>query len=188
MPGVHALSREFGVHHTTAAEALGQLEREGYLKGAGAGKKRQILIPGSADGVRLRVGILFYEPEDVGTQFISELRHRLDQAGQTGGGNNGPFHFIQFDLSAESIALGAGVHSFSLLGVTDNGEGGFLIATNFAGDDYAGGSQIAGTSGGTGSLDTTRDSFFAVTAIPEPSTGLLALLGSSALLLRRRRA
>lgn len=81
MPGVHALAAELGVHHTTAAEALMQLEREGYLKGAGAGKKRRILIPATSDKARLRVGLLFYEPEDSGTQFINELRHRLDQAG-----------------------------------------------------------------------------------------------------------
>ena len=81
MPGVHVLAKELGIHHTTAAEALGQLEREGYLKGEGAGKKRKILIPGTAEGVRLRVGLLFYEPEDIGTQFINELRHRLDHAG-----------------------------------------------------------------------------------------------------------
>jgi hypothetical protein len=108
---------------------------------------------------------------------------------QTGGGNNGPFHFIQFDLSAENISLASGTHSFSLLGVTDNAEGGFLIAPNFANDNYAGGSQITGTTGGTGSLDPARDSFFAVTSVvPEPSTGLLLLLGSAALLILRRRS
>lgn len=81
MPGVHALSAEMGIHHTTAAEALSQLETEGYLKNGGVGRKRKILIPGSAAGARLRVGLLLYEPEDIGTQFINELRHRLDQAG-----------------------------------------------------------------------------------------------------------
>lgn len=81
MPGVHVLSEELGVHHTTAAEALSQLEKEGFLKGGGAGKKREILIPGSAGGVRLRVGLLYYEPEDGGTQYINELRHRLDMVG-----------------------------------------------------------------------------------------------------------
>lgn len=81
MPGVHSLAREFGIHHTTAAEALGQLESEGYLKGAGAGKKRNILNPGTADGVRLKVAILLYEPEDIGTKFINELLHQLSDSG-----------------------------------------------------------------------------------------------------------
>ncbi len=104
---------------------------------------------------------------------------------QTGGGNNGPFHFIQFDLSAAGIALGAGVHSFSLYGVTDNGPGGYLIATTFANNNYAGGDQIVGTSGpNSGAADVNRDAFFAVTAVPEP--GSLALLGVGGALLAIR--
>lgn len=81
MPGVHALSEELGVHHTTAAEALSQLEREGFLKGGGAGKKREILSPKNSDGIRLRVGILLYEAEDIGTEVINELLHRLNLVG-----------------------------------------------------------------------------------------------------------
>jgi DNA-binding LacI/PurR family transcriptional regulator len=81
MPGVHALAEELGVHHTTAAEALGQLEREGYLKGAGPGRKRQILITENASVVGFRVGLLIYEPEDICAQYFNELRHCLDQAG-----------------------------------------------------------------------------------------------------------
>lgn len=95
---------------------------------------------------------------------------------QTGGGNSGPFHYVQFDLSAESIALGAGAHSFSLEGVTDNGEGSFLFAPLFAGDEYAGG-QLLSNSG--------RDLTFAVTAVPEP--GSLAMLGLGGLLIACRR-
>ncbi len=81
MPGVHTLSKEYGIHHTTAAEALGQLQTEGYLKGSGAGKRREILIPEKAGGVRLKVAILLYEPEDIGTEHINELRHQLSNAG-----------------------------------------------------------------------------------------------------------
>lgn len=81
MPGVHALAKELGIHHTTAAEALGQLETKGFLKSAGPGKKREILIPDEAEGLRLKVGILLYEPQDIGTQPVNELRHQLSRAG-----------------------------------------------------------------------------------------------------------
>lgn len=105
---------------------------------------------------------------------------------QTGGANNGPFHFIQFDLSSAGIELAAGVHSFSLFGVTDNGEGGYLLGTTHAGNNYAGGAQITGTSGSTSGATTGNDNFFAVTAVPEPSAALLGGLGMLALLRRRR--
>lgn len=96
---------------------------------------------------------------------------------QTGGNNGGPFHFMQFDVSSDSIALAAGVHSFSVEGVVDNGEGAFLFAPTFGGDDYAGGQLLS---------NATRDLQFAVTAIPEPSAAILGSLGLLALLRRRR--
>ena len=96
---------------------------------------------------------------------------------QTGGGNGGPFHFVQFDVSSDNIALAAGVHSFSVEGVTDNGEGGFLFAPTFGGDDYDGGQMLS---------NSGRDLQFAVTGIPEPSAAILGSLGLLALLRRRR--
>jgi hypothetical protein len=106
---------------------------------------------------------------------------------QTGGNNNGPFHFIQFDLSAANIALGAGTHSYSLFGVTDNGEGSFLIATTHANNNYAAGDLISGSTGSnSGAASAITDQFFAITAVPEPSTALLGGLGLLTLLRRRR--
>lgn len=97
---------------------------------------------------------------------------------QSGGGNSGPHHMLQFNLSSENITLGAGQHSFSVEGITDNAEGSFLIAPLFQTvDNYAGG-QLLSNSG--------RDMFFAVTSVPEPSSFALISLASLALLARRR--
>ncbi len=82
MPGVHPIAEELGVHHTTVADSFRQLEKEGYLKSEGVGKPRSIVLPSVAGGVRLKVAILLYEPQDIGTQLINELRHQLDRAGQ----------------------------------------------------------------------------------------------------------
>lgn len=98
---------------------------------------------------------------------------------QSGGGNGGPHHMLQFDVSSENIALGAGMHNFSVEGVTDNGEGAFLIAPIFSSnDDYSGG-QLLSNSG--------RDMFFAVTAVPEPSSLAMATMAMGGLLVARRR-
>ena len=98
---------------------------------------------------------------------------------QTGGGNGGPFHFMQFDVSSENIALSAGVHSFSIEGVTDNGEGAYLFAPNFSNTGAYAGGQMLSNSG--------RDLVFAVTSIPEVSSVLLLGIGGVGLLMRRRR-
>lgn len=99
---------------------------------------------------------------------------------QSGGNNGGPVHFLQFDVSSEDISLGAGVHSFSVAGVSKDDGTDFLFAPIFTNSDtYAGGQQLSSAG---------RDFIFAVTAVPEPSTGLLVAFAGSALFLRRRRA
>jgi hypothetical protein len=97
---------------------------------------------------------------------------------QSGGNNTGPFHFLQFGLASENIALAAGTHSFSVVGDVDNGEGDFLIAPLFqSGNPYAGGQMLS---------NSDRDLVFVVTAIPEPSSAFLGGLIGLALLRRRR--
>lgn len=103
----------------------------------------------------------------------------VSNALQSGGGNNGPVHFLQFGLASENIALGAGIHSFSVEGEVDNGEGAFLIAPMFTNSDSYAGGQQASSAG--------RDFLFAVTAVPEPASGAMALIGLGAMALRRRR-
>lgn len=100
---------------------------------------------------------------------------------QSGGANNGPHHMLQFDVSSENIALGAGTHSFSVEGVTDNGEGAYLIAPIFKGTDSYSGGQLLSNAG--------RDMFFAVTAvpIPEPASLAMCLFGLTVLAARRCR-
>jgi hypothetical protein len=84
---------------------------------------------------------------------------------QSGGGNSGPVHFLQFGLASESIELDAGTHSFSVVGQIDNGEGDFLIAPMWAGNEYDGGQMLS---------NSGRDLLFAVTAAPETSSVSLA--------------
>jgi len=109
--------------------------------------------------------------------FDHTYRVTLETVGdlQTGGGNGGPFHFIQFDLSAANITLGAGAHSFTLVGITDEGEGGFLFGTTHGGDGYAGGDRLFASNGSAGNAQSGSDQFFAVSAVPEPSAALLVL-------------
>lgn len=102
---------------------------------------------------------------------------------QSGGNNSGPVHFLQFDLSSESIALAAGLHSFSVEGKVDNGEGAFLIAPMFTNSDsYTGGRQTS---------NAGRDFMFAVTTatpIPEPASLAMGLMGLTLIAGRRRSA
>lgn len=97
---------------------------------------------------------------------------------QAGGDNNGPVHYLQFDLSSESIVIPAGQHRYIIWGLTEDGGDGFIIAPirNF-GDTYA---------GGVSNMPDGDDLIFAITAVPEPATMLLLGLGSLSLLRRKR--
>jgi DNA-binding LacI/PurR family transcriptional regulator len=78
MPGVHRLANEFGVHRTTAEDALRLLEGEGLLLPQGAGRRRTIVIPGGGEAVRpLRVAILLGEDSDRKRGYMVQLQHEL---------------------------------------------------------------------------------------------------------------
>lgn len=82
MPGVHRLAAEFGVHRTTAEEALRSLQRDGLLAARGAGKRRQIVATGySLPNRQLRVAILMHDPMPLNESWLIELQHMLNRAG-----------------------------------------------------------------------------------------------------------
>lgn len=82
MPGVHRLAVEFGVHRTTADDALRLLEREGLLKGQGAGRRRKIMISAGGMAARpLRVAILLCEESDRKREYMVHMQHLLTEQG-----------------------------------------------------------------------------------------------------------
>ena len=82
MPGVLRLERELGINRKTVDAALYKLESEGILVGQGAGKRRKIVLPKGAAGVRsLSIGILIGERSDRKVDYIIELRNELEAAG-----------------------------------------------------------------------------------------------------------
>ncbi len=84
MPGADWLAAELGANRQTVESALGQLEKEGLLKGQGRGRKRRI-VPQSATTARpLRVGILLHDNRhDQQLGYFGELEHALQAAGHT---------------------------------------------------------------------------------------------------------
>ncbi|BCX48660.1 GntR family transcriptional regulator [Haloferula helveola] len=82
MPGVHTLAAELGVHRATVDAALRALEKQGFLIPQGVGRRRLIRLPeDSRAKIRLRVGIMLYDPQDKDLPFMIDLRHRLLEAG-----------------------------------------------------------------------------------------------------------
>ncbi|MDB4438407.1 GntR family transcriptional regulator [bacterium] len=83
MPGEERLMRRLGVGAATAREALKLLEKEGVLVGQGAGRRRKIVLPENHAPPALRVGLLHFDPPARSLDYMIELHHRLEDAGQT---------------------------------------------------------------------------------------------------------
>ncbi|PXA04542.1 hypothetical protein DDZ13_05030 [Coraliomargarita sinensis] len=83
MPGIIAIASEFGVHRTTAEEALKLLEHEGLVMSQGAGKPRKITLAKTPEGRAARVSVILYEREDALNRSITELRHQLLASGHS---------------------------------------------------------------------------------------------------------
>lgn len=81
MPGVPALSSELGVDHKAVASAIGLLEQEGILVGQGPGRPRRIVAPRGDAMNSLRIGVLEFDSLSQGSDYMIDLRHRLEQAG-----------------------------------------------------------------------------------------------------------
>lgn len=83
MPGILRLEGELAVNRNTIDAALQLLEREGLLKGQGAGRKRRIVLPENHAPPALRVAILGYEPREESAGYLNELYQLLSEADHT---------------------------------------------------------------------------------------------------------
>src|SRR6188768_151405 len=87
LPGVPQLVKELVVSNHVIREALGVLEKEGWIEDCGAGRRRRIVPQGSAAPAHrtLRIGIMLYVPlveEDaLTTTIMLEVRHEIEMAG-----------------------------------------------------------------------------------------------------------
>ncbi len=81
MPGKHELAAELEVNNKTVEIALRQLEAEQVLVARGAGRRRSISMGDQPQRRLLRIALLAGDSADLGLDYIVELRHRLQQAG-----------------------------------------------------------------------------------------------------------
>ena len=83
MPGVPYLAADLGVDRKTVDAALHLLEEEGLLENRGAGKRRRIRKIANPTTPALRLAILLGEASDSRTDYMVELKHRLEEAGHS---------------------------------------------------------------------------------------------------------
>lgn len=83
MPGRITLAKELGINEKTVEEALRQLEQRKFLISRGPGKRREISISKTDRSTSLRIGILNYEPDTRGENYIIDLLHQLAEKGHT---------------------------------------------------------------------------------------------------------
>ena len=81
LPGRDKLIAELGVNGRTIERALVQLEQEGLLESQGQGKRRRIVKANLRESAGMKIGIVVYEPHDIETSLIIELRQQLTSAG-----------------------------------------------------------------------------------------------------------
>ena len=81
MPGIRRLATKHGVSSNTVTAALDQLEREGFLKPQGHGRRSRIVLPDHADRPTFRITLLPYEHADIQLDYVVEIQRRLKQEG-----------------------------------------------------------------------------------------------------------
>lgn len=81
MPGIRNLASKHGVSSNTVAAAVEQLERDGFLKCQGHGRRSLIVLPEGAPRPAFRVTLLPYESCDIGPDGVAEIRQLLDEKG-----------------------------------------------------------------------------------------------------------
>ena len=81
MPGIRSLATSLGVSSNTVTAAVEQLERAGYLKPQGHGRRSLIVLPDDFVRPAFRVTLLPYERADIQLDYVVEIQQRLREAG-----------------------------------------------------------------------------------------------------------
>jgi biotin operon repressor len=81
IPGGPTLAAELGIDKKTVEAALRLLEVEGLLIRQGTGRPRRIELPANHAPPQMRVGLLSFDAESLGQLFMTDLQHRLGEAG-----------------------------------------------------------------------------------------------------------
>jgi len=84
MPGAVALADGLGVNHKTAEAALAALEKDGLLASQGPRRRKRIVADATRTaGKSLRIAIFINDMMDTNESYITEMRHRLQEAGHS---------------------------------------------------------------------------------------------------------
>lgn len=82
LPGRHELAKELEVSNQTAENAVVLLEKGGVVAAQGAGKRRRIVAAeAEPTATRLRIAMLLWRRHGPYGPYISDLQHRLIEAG-----------------------------------------------------------------------------------------------------------
>lgn len=81
MPGIRSLATMLGVSSNTVTAAVEQLEREGFLKPQGHGRRCMIVLPENYAQPAFRVTMLSYEKADIQLDYVVEMQQRLKEEG-----------------------------------------------------------------------------------------------------------
>lgn len=81
MPGSKSLGASLGVSSNTVTAAVELLEREGFLKPQGHGRRNLIVLPEDFIRPTFRVTLLLYERDDLQLGHVAEIQQQLKGAG-----------------------------------------------------------------------------------------------------------
>jgi DNA-binding LacI/PurR family transcriptional regulator len=81
MPGIRSLANSLGVSSNTVNGAVEQLEREGFIKPQGHGRRNLIVLPEDFSRPMFRVTLLLYERDDLQLSHVAEIQQQLKEAG-----------------------------------------------------------------------------------------------------------
>ncbi|QTN33881.1 substrate-binding domain-containing protein [Akkermansiaceae bacterium] len=83
MPGRNKLAAEIGVSGRLVEAALAKLEREGLLAGQGPRRRRRVVkgLVHNARKAGMRIAFLANERVDLRIDYLTDLQHRLEEAG-----------------------------------------------------------------------------------------------------------